>query len=61
MTFINHLKDYSFTFTTAAKRDLKKVNSRDAKMIYRKLEFLVSGVQGLDVKKLFEYRLPTIV
>ena len=50
--FVNYLKGYSYIYTEAALKDLKKINKRDVLRIDQRLRELVSGHQGVDVKKL---------
>ena len=52
MTFINHLRGYSYIYSKEAKRDLKKLNSNVIVKIDEKMKALVVGQQGLDIKKL---------
>lgn len=52
MTFINHLRGYSYIYSKEAKRDLKKLSSKIIEKVDEKMKALVSGNQGLDIKKL---------
>jgi mRNA interferase RelE/StbE len=52
MTFMNWLKGYSYSYSKAAKKDLKKLDKNIILKIDEKLKDLVSGKQGLDIKKI---------
>jgi mRNA interferase RelE/StbE len=59
MTFINYLKGYSLQFTASAQKELERFDITTRKAIDKKLTSLISGSQGLDVKKLTAYKNPT--
>lgn len=52
MKVINHLKGYEIFITPHAKRDLKKLEKKDAEQISDKLDELVAGNQNLDITPL---------
>ena len=59
MTFINHLKGYSIKYDTPVFKDIKKLDKKTLQKIEKKLDDLVKGTQGLDIKKLSGYEKPT--
>lgn len=59
MTFVNHLRGYALAFTTSAQKALSKLSAGDRLTIDVKLTLLVAGHQGLDIKKLVNYKHPT--
>ncbi len=52
MTFINYLKNYRLVYANGAQRSLAKMHRDDIEAIKDRLDQLIKGVQGLDVKKL---------
>lgn len=59
MTFFNRLKGYKLVISDAAKKDIEKIDNKFVKAIHNKLDMLINGHQGLDVKKLEAYKEPT--
>ena len=59
MTFVNHLKGYKFLFAPKVKKQIRKLGVNVETKIYEKLDMLISGEQGLDVKKLANHKKPT--
>lgn len=52
MTFINYLKGYQLSYSSQARKFLKKLDKKTAIHILSKLEELIEGDENLDVKKL---------
>lgn len=59
MTFTNNLKGFRIIYSESAKKDLKKLEKSIIESIVKKLNLLVSGNQGLDIKKLTAYEQST--
>ena len=55
MTFINRLKGYKLVFKDSAIKDLSKIDEKYGIAVRKKLEALVAGALGLDVKKLVDF------
>ena len=59
MTFVNYLKGYALQFTASAQKDFEQIAGNDRNVIANKLQLLISGQPGLDIKKLVSYQRPT--
>lgn len=59
MTFKNYLKGYKLIYSSAAQKTLKNCDIKLALKIEEKLKQLISGQEGLDIKKLKAYDEPT--
>ena len=59
MTFINRLHGYKISFKNSALKKLAKIDKESVIVINKKLDLLVKGIQGLNVKKLVDYQEPT--
>jgi len=58
----NNFKGYTLLFSSQANKDLKNIDSSEAKKIDKKLRELIAGNENLDIKKMqgtseAEYRL----
>lgn len=56
MTFKNYFKGYKLIYSEKAKKSLDKFDKKTASKICEKVDQLLEGKDGLDVKKLKAYK-----